>query len=64
MAVSVSVLLVLLILVVVFLRSGKLRVTHAVVCLLLGFSLSDTSLAPGIAETLSATASAVGALHP
>lgn len=39
MAISISVLVLLLILAVVFLRSGGLKVSHALVCALLGFYL-------------------------
>lgn len=64
MAVSFSVALLLLVMAVVFLRSGRLRFSHALVCVLLGFQLSGSSMAPGIQEGLAATASLVSGLDP
>ncbi|MFE9673841.1 hypothetical protein ACFYO5_06945 [Streptomyces sp. NPDC006259] len=64
MAVSISVVLLLLILAVVFLRSGGLKVSHALVCLLLGFFLAGTSMAPTINSGLTATADIVSSLRP
>ncbi|MFI6284338.1 hypothetical protein ACIBCM_06180 [Streptomyces sp. NPDC051018] len=64
MAVSISVLLLLVILAVVFLRSGGLKFSHALVCLLLGFFLAGTSMAPTIYEGVAATAEVVGHLKP
>ncbi|CAM5604152.1 hypothetical protein SALBM135S_07263 [Streptomyces alboniger] len=64
MAVSISVVLLLLILAVVFLRNGALKISHALVCALLGFYLAGSSMAPTIHEGLTATADIVSALHP
>ncbi|MET9502883.1 hypothetical protein ABZY42_14320 [Streptomyces sp. NPDC006622] len=64
MAVSISVVLLLLILAVVFLRSGGLKISHALVCLLLGFYLAGTSMAPTINSGLTATADIVSSLRP
>ncbi|MDG9715637.1 hypothetical protein [Streptomyces sp. DH24] len=64
MAVSISVVLLLLILAVIFLRSGGLKLSHALVCLLLGFYLASTSIAPTIHEGLTATADIVSSLRP
>ncbi|AVH60229.1 MULTISPECIES: hypothetical protein [Streptomyces] len=64
MAISISVVLLLLILAVIFLRNGGLKPTHAVVCGLLGFYLASTSMAPTIHEGLTATAKIVGSLRP
>ncbi|GAA3800912.1 hypothetical protein ACFS5L_34885 [Streptomyces phyllanthi] len=64
MAVSISVVLLLLILAVVFLRNGALKITHALVCVLLGFCLAGTSMAPTIHSGLSATANLVSGLRP
>jgi len=64
MAVSISVVLLLLILAVIFLRNGGLKLSHALVCLLLGFSLAGTSMAPTIQDGLMATADIVGGLRP
>ena len=46
MAISISVVLLLLILAVIFLRNGGLKISHALVCALLGFLLASTSMAP------------------
>ncbi|GAA2718977.1 MULTISPECIES: hypothetical protein [Streptomyces] len=64
MAVSISVVLLLLILSVVFMRSGGLRASHAMVCVLLGFMLASTSVAPTISHGLSATAEIVSGVRP
>jgi hypothetical protein len=63
-AVSISVVLLLPILAVIFLRSGGLKVSHALVCLLLGFFLAGTSMAPTIQSGLTATADIVSSLRP
>ncbi|MFI1359301.1 hypothetical protein ACH4TV_37875 [Streptomyces sp. NPDC020898] len=64
MAISISVVVLLLILAVVFLRNGALKLTHAVVCILLGFYLASTSVAPTIHSGLTATADIVSSLKP
>ncbi|MEV7288542.1 hypothetical protein AB0O01_29025 [Streptomyces sp. NPDC093252] len=64
MAISISATLLLLILAAVFLRNGGLKLTHAVVCALLGFSLAGTSVAPTIYSGMTATADIVSSLHP
>ncbi|MBD0741963.1 hypothetical protein [Streptomyces sp. CBMA152] len=64
MAISISVVLLLVVLAVIFLRSGGLKASHAMVCVLLGFFLAGTSMAPTIQEGLNATASVVGSLRP
>ncbi|MEU3601427.1 hypothetical protein ABZ714_22310 [Streptomyces sp. NPDC006798] len=64
MVVSMSVLLLLIVLAVVFLRSGGLKFSHALVCALLGFFVAGTSMAPTIHEGVAATAEVVGSLHP
>ncbi|MEU7136380.1 hypothetical protein [Streptomyces sp. NPDC046261] len=64
MAVSISVVLLLLILAVVFMRSGGLRTSHAIVCVLLGFLLASTSVAPTISHGLYATAHLVSGVRP
>ncbi|KUM87141.1 hypothetical protein OIE43_36310 [Streptomyces pseudovenezuelae] len=64
MAISISVLVLLLILAVVFVRGGGLKVSHAVVCTLLGFCLAGTSFAPTLHSGLAATAGIVSSLHP
>ncbi|AVH94102.1 hypothetical protein ACFUJ0_17305 [Streptomyces sp. NPDC057242] len=64
MAVSISVVLLLLILAVIFLRNGGLKLSHAIVCALLGFFLAGTSMAPTIHEGVAATADVVSSLKP
>ncbi|MFJ1811946.1 MULTISPECIES: hypothetical protein [unclassified Streptomyces] len=64
MAVSISAVLLLLVLAVIFMRNGGLKVSHALVCLLLGFLLAGTSMAPTIHSGLTATADIVGGLRP
>jgi hypothetical protein len=64
MAISISVVLLLAVLAVIFLRNGGLKISHALVCLLLGFYLASTSIAPTIHSGLTATAEIVGGLRP
>lgn len=64
MAISISAVLLLLVLAVIFLRNGGLKFSHALVCALLGFLLASTSMAPTIHSGLTATADIVGSLTP
>ncbi|MER7049197.1 hypothetical protein [Streptomyces jumonjinensis] len=64
MVISISVVLLLVVLAVIFLRNGGLKFSHALVCALLGFFLASTSMAPTIHEGVAATAEVVGGLHP
>ncbi len=64
MAVSISVVVLLMILTVIFLRNGALKLSHAVVCVLLGFSMAGTSLAPTVHNGLTATADIVSSVKP
>ncbi|MEW2395363.1 hypothetical protein [Streptomyces sp. NPDC046862] len=64
MIVSISVVLLLLILAVVFLRNGALKLSHALVCMLLGFCMASSSMAPTIHNGLTATADIVSSLKP
>ncbi|MEV4331697.1 hypothetical protein AB0K02_14315 [Streptomyces sp. NPDC049597] len=64
MAISISLVLLLLVLAVIFLRNGGLKMSHALVCALLGFFLASTSMAPTIHEGIAATADVVGSLRP
>jgi hypothetical protein len=50
LAVSISVLLVLGIAVVLLCRYAGLRILHAVVCIVLGFYLASSSIAPEISH--------------
>ncbi|RPK87759.1 MULTISPECIES: hypothetical protein [Streptomyces] len=64
MAISISLVLLLTILAVIFLRNGGLKVSHALVCALLGFLMASTSMAPTIHDGIVATADLVSGLHP
>jgi hypothetical protein len=64
MAISISVVLLFLILAVIFLRSGGLKLSHALVCALLGFYVASTSFASTIHSGLAATADIVAGLRP
>ncbi|MBT2400124.1 hypothetical protein [Streptomyces sp. ISL-100] len=64
MAISISLVLLLLILAVIFLRNGGLKISHALVCALLGFFLAGTSMGPTIQNGIAATADVVGDLRP
>lgn len=64
MAISISMVLLLLILAVIFLRNGGLKMSHALVCALLGFFLASSSMAPTIQDGLTATAEVVSSLGP
>jgi hypothetical protein len=63
-AISISCVLLLAILAIIFLRNGALKFSHALICVLLGFSLAGTSMAPTIHEGLAATAQIVSSLRP
>jgi hypothetical protein len=64
MAVSVSVVLLLLVLAAMQMRNRTHKPSHAVTCVLLGFCLASSSLAPTIQSTLTSTASLVSTIHP
>ncbi|GGV23607.1 hypothetical protein GCM10010260_75020 [Streptomyces filipinensis] len=64
MAISISVVLLLLIIAVIFVRNGALKMSHALVCMLLGFFLAGTSMAPTISSGLTTTAELVSSLRP
>ena len=64
MAISISAVLFLLVLAVIFLRNGGRKMSHALICALLGFLLASTSMAPTIHSGLTATADIVGSLTP
>ena len=64
MAISISVVILLVILASIFVRAGTLKWSHAIVCVMLGFSLAGTSLAPTLYNGLSATADVVSSVKP
>ncbi|MEV6940513.1 hypothetical protein AB0N07_00490 [Streptomyces sp. NPDC051172] len=64
MAISISVVVLLLVLAVIFTRNGGLKISHALVCTLLGFYLAGTNIAPTIHSGVTATADIVSSLRP
>ncbi|WP_332757689.1 hypothetical protein [Streptomyces sp. MT206] len=50
MAVSISAVVLLAALVILFVKKGGLKAGHAIVCILLGFYLASSSMAPAISE--------------
>lgn len=64
MVISLSVVVLLLVLAWIFMRGGSLKLSHALVCVLLGFYLASSSLAATIHNGVSATADVLGGLKP
>ncbi|KOU28625.1 membrane protein [Streptomyces sp. WM6372] len=64
MVISLSVVVLLLVLAWIFMRSGGLKFSHALVCVLLGFYLASSSMAGTIHDGLTATAQVVSGLRP
>ncbi|SHL59961.1 hypothetical protein [Actinacidiphila paucisporea] len=64
MVVSVSVVLLLFVIAALLMRSKNLKVSHALVCGLLGFFLAGSSLAPTIQSTVASTADLVSTIRP
>lgn len=64
MAISISLVLLLVVLTVIFVRNGGLKLGHAIVCVLLGFFLAGTSMAPTIQDGINSTADVVSSLQP
>ncbi|MGV4982162.1 hypothetical protein ACWC0C_16825 [Streptomyces sp. NPDC001709] len=64
MVIPISVVLLLLVLAVIFIRNCALKISHAVVCVLLGFFLAGTSMAPTIHSGITTTADLVSSLRP
>lgn len=64
MVISLSVVVLLLVLAWIFMRGGGLKLSHALVCVLLGFYLASSSLAATIHNGFSATVDVVGAFRP
>uniref|UniRef100_A0AAU2JKL8 DUF2304 domain-containing protein n=1 Tax=Streptomyces sp. NBC_00049 TaxID=2903617 RepID=A0AAU2JKL8_9ACTN len=64
MVLSLSVVVLLLVLAWIFVRSGGLKFSHALVCVLLGFYLASSSMAATIHNGLAATANVVSSLDP
>ncbi len=63
MALSVSVAIVLMVVVALLIKKAGLRSAHAAACVLLGFFLSSTSVAPSIHELTANVAGMIGGFH-
>ncbi|MQS13860.1 DUF2304 family protein [Streptomyces kaniharaensis] len=62
MALSVSAAMLMLVIVVVLIRRSGLKLSHAIVCGLLGFYLASSSLAPSISQVTSNLAGMINGL--
>ncbi|THA41002.1 hypothetical protein [Streptomyces sp. A1547] len=62
MAVSISAVVLLAVLVILFVKKGGLKAGHAVVCVLLGFYLARSSMAPAISEVATNVASLISGI--
>ncbi|EST39088.1 hypothetical protein E4198_07905 [Streptomyces sp. RKND-216] len=60
MALSISAVVLLAIIVVLLVKKSGLKAGHAVVCMLLGFYLSSSSIAPTIEQVTSNVAGMLG----
>ncbi|MFP3988123.1 hypothetical protein U9R90_11560 [Streptomyces sp. E11-3] len=60
MALSISAVVLFLVLVVVLIRKSGLKAGHAIVCVLLGFYLASSSVAPTINELTTNVAGMLG----
>lgn len=60
MALSISAVVLLLIIVLLLVKKAGLKAGHAVVCVLLGFYLAGSSIAPTITELTSNVAGMLG----
>lgn len=63
MALSVSAVLLLAILVVILIKKAGLKALHAVVCVLFGFYLANTNMAPTINEMTSSVANMISNIN-
>ncbi|MEV7615029.1 hypothetical protein [Streptomyces sp. NPDC089799] len=64
MVISLSVVVLLLVLAWIFLRSGGLKFSHALVCVFLGFCLAGSGMAASLQSGLATAAGVVGSLRP
>ncbi|SDK93346.1 hypothetical protein [Streptomyces indicus] len=60
MALSISAVVLFAILVVIFIKKSGLNAMHAIVCVLLGFYLASSSVAPTISDVTTNIASMLG----
>ncbi|WP_431983734.1 hypothetical protein [Streptomyces qinglanensis] len=62
MALSISAVVLLAIIVILLVRKSGLKAGHAVICVLLGFYLASSSMAPTISDLTSNVAGMIGEL--
>ncbi|GAA0918509.1 hypothetical protein [Streptomyces thermoalcalitolerans] len=62
MALSISVVVLLAIIVFLLIKKSGLKAGHAVVCMLLGFYLASSTVAPTISEVTSNIAGMIGSI--
>ncbi|GHJ35768.1 hypothetical protein [Streptomyces sp. TS71-3] len=62
MALSISAVVLLLVIVFILIKKSGLNAVHAIVCILLGFYLASSSIAPTITELTSNVAGMIGNL--
>ncbi|MEV7087247.1 hypothetical protein AB0O07_15315 [Streptomyces sp. NPDC093085] len=62
MALSISVVVLLAIVVFLLVRKSGLKAGHAVVCMLLGFYMASSSIAPTISELTTNVAGMIGGI--
>lgn len=62
MALSISAVVLLAIIVILLVRKSGLKTGHALVCMLLGFYLASSSIAPTISELTTNVAGMIGEL--
>ncbi|SEC15620.1 hypothetical protein [Streptomyces sp. 2314.4] len=60
MAVSVSAVVLLAVVTFMLVKKGGLKVGHAIVCILLGFYLAGSSIAPTISDATTRVAQMIG----
>lgn len=63
MALSISAVVLLAIIVILMVRKSGLKAGHAVVCVLLGFYLASSSIAPTINELTTNVAGVLGGIN-
>ncbi|MFH8443831.1 hypothetical protein ACH4D3_21695 [Streptomyces sp. NPDC018026] len=63
MALSISAVVLLAIIVVLLVRKSGLKAGHAVVCMLLGFYLASSTMAPTISELTTNIAGVIGGIN-
>ncbi|GHE32646.1 hypothetical protein [Streptomyces capitiformicae] len=62
MALSISAVVLLAIIVFILIKKSGLKAPHAIICILLGFYLSSSTIAPTISELTSNIAGMIGSI--